>query len=174
MLLSCRDRLEVYRIQRLGIFSYSTDQLNTSFANAISFYRGKTVLYNYPGQSVLYTRYLLEAKGKNQTGRNVTISIEVDLVDDGTYIDVFKPTYEIPVGGIHSFNYLEEASAGVYKSYSLDPAFLSDTYFRVQRQNQEERLILDDFLAHLQNDLSATEKLVLYEGSFKDISYVLD
>jgi hypothetical protein len=174
LLSSCRDDIEVYNIQRLPVFSFSSDNLNKIFADAVYFYPGKTIIhYHNDGSSEVFKRFLLTANGTNASGNEFTVNIEIDLVNDGTYIGIYRPQYEKTVGGIYSFNYVEKVSGNTYKSYDLDPASLGDVYLRVERQNMEEKLVLGDFFAQLQNDQNAAEKLVFYQGSFKDISYVI-
>ena len=169
---SCRDKIEIFSIERLGIFSFSPDDIVTQFANDVKFYKGKQILYYYDSTtSELYTRYLLEARGTNNTGGKVIISIETDFITTNSYIGIFRPQYEINRGGIHSFNLLNEVSNGVYNSYNLDPDLLADTYFQVDRQNIDEKLILGKFVAKLRNDLDSTDKITLYQGTYKDISY---
>ena len=169
---SCRDKIEVFSIQRLGVFSFSPDDFVTQFANDVKFYQGKQILYYYDeNTSQLYTRYLLEARGTNPGGGRVIISIETDFITTNSYIGIYRPQYEVNRGGIHSFNLLNEGSNGVYKSYNMDPDLLEDTYLQVERQNIEEKLILGDFVAKLRNDLDPTDKITLYQGTFKDISY---
>ena len=174
LLSSCRDDIEVYNIQRVPVFSFSTDNLNTQFADAVNFYPGKTIVHYYDdGSSEVFQRFLLTANGTNATGNSFTINIELDLIKDGTFIGIYRPQYEKTVGGIYSFNYLEKVSGSTYKSYDLDPATLGDVFCRVERQNMEEKLVLGDFFAQLQNDQNTNEKIVFYQGSFKDISYVV-
>jgi hypothetical protein len=174
VLTSCRDKIEVAQIERVATFSFSYDNLTKQFAENAYFFQGKTVLHEYEdGSSELFTRYLLTASGINDAGNTYSINIEFDLVNDGTYIGIYRPQYEKGIGGIYSFNYLENVS-GNYKSYDLDPASIGEIYFRVERQNMEEKLVLGDFYAKLQNDKKPEEKIIFYEGTFKDISYVLE
>lgn len=174
MLGSCRDELEIYKIERDGVFSYSIDDITTQFANNVNFFQGKTVVHTFDdGQVRVYTRYLLEARGKNTAGKNVIFDIEFDLINTSDYIGIYRPVYEPAVGGIYSFNYLVETSTNQYESYNLDPEFIASDFFRVERQNKNEKLILGDFRAHLRNDKNPDIKIVFYEGNFKDISYAL-
>ena len=46
-LFSCQDKFEIFEIQRLPVFSYSLDSLNQETADNISFYQGKTTIYEY-------------------------------------------------------------------------------------------------------------------------------
>ena len=171
---ACRDHLEVYHIERLGIFSFSNDNLNTEVASEAKFFQGKTTLYDYSAaKSELLTRYLLQVKGTNRAGKNYSLSIEFDLANTSSFMGIYRPKYEYNIGGVHSFTYLEEVSAKTFKSYNLDPSALGDVYVRVQKQNTAEKLILGDFYAKLQNDLDVTDKIIFYQGLFKDISYVL-
>jgi hypothetical protein len=55
----------------------------------------------------------------------------------------------------------------------LDPLSLGDDFIRVERQNMEEKLVLGDFSAKLQYDQDPEEKMIFYQGTFKDLSYVL-
>jgi hypothetical protein len=170
--VSCRDNLEVFQIERLGTFSFSTDDIVTQYANDVKFYHGKQVLYYYDANTFeLYSRNLIEAKGTNSTGGKVTVSFEVDFLSDQSFIGIYRPQYQQGIGGIHSFNVLNEVSNGVYESYNLDPDFLTDTYVRVERQNLDEKLLLGNFIAKLRNDKDPNDKLTLYQGQFKDISY---
>lgn len=174
LLSSCRDKIEVARIERVATFSFSYDNLTTQFAENVSFFQGKTVVHEYTdGSSELFNRYLLTASGINKAGNTFSINIEFDLVKDGTYIGIYRPQYEKGIGGIYSFNYIENFS-GTYKSYNLDPASVGEIFFRIERQNLEEKLILGDFYAQLQNDKNPTEKIIFYKGTFKDIYYVLE
>jgi len=171
-LSSCKDELELFDITRLPTFSFSLDNLNKQTATEVRFSQGKSVLHYYPsGEKVLYSRSLMQVTGTNLSGKDYTISIEIDLPDKDSYVGIYKPVYVVEVGGIYSFNYLEEVSPNVYKSYSLDPLALDQTYFRIQKQNMEEKLILGDFLAKLQNDQNPSDKIVFYQGTFNDIFY---
>jgi hypothetical protein len=146
--------------------------MNTQSASEVSFTKGKNVLHQYPtGETVLYTRLLMQVKGENAAGKRYIISIEFDLTEQDSYVGTYRPEYVLETGGIFSFGFLEETATNVYKSYSLDPAGQESTYFRVEKQNMEERLLLGDFSAKLQNDQNNAEKLNLYLGNFKDISY---
>jgi hypothetical protein len=113
----------------------------------------------------------MQITGTNTAGKKYSISIEFDLPEQDDYVGIYKPTYVIGVGGMYSFNYLEEESPNVYKSYNLDPQALDQTYFRIQKQNTDEKLIRGDFLAKLQNDLNHSDKIVFYQGTFNDIFY---
>ena len=172
LLNSCRDELEVYKIQRIGVFSFSNDKLNTQYAEAVHFYQGKSVLHYYgDGSSELLSRVLLTADGINTAGNSFTVNIELDVVKDGDFIGIYKPQYEKHLGGIHTFNYLEKITDSTYKSYNLDPAAIEYAFMRIERQNMEEKLILGDFFASMQNDQESAEKLIFFEGTFKDIYY---
>lgn len=174
LLSACRDELEIYKIDREGVFSYSTNDITKEYANNVHFFQGKTVVHQFDdGMSKVYTRYLLEAKGINAAGKKVIFNIEFDIVNTGNYIGIYYPECEVTKGGIYAFNYLVETAAGQYESYNLDPGYYANDYFRVERQNMEERLILGDFRAHLQSDKNPDVKIVFYEGTFKDISYAL-
>jgi len=174
MLSSCRDELEIYQIEREGVFSYSTDDITKEYANNVNFFQGKTVVHQFEdGSSKVYTRYPLEAKGVNTSGKRVIFNIEFDIVNTGNYIGIYYPEYDPAKGGIYGFNYLVETSGGQYESYNLDPEYYGNDFFRVERQNLDERLILGDFRAHLKSDADPDMKIVFYEGTFKDISYAL-
>jgi hypothetical protein len=173
-LISCQNQVETFNVYRDGVFSYSRDTFITEYANDVIFYKGESVQHNYsPVKSEIYRRLLLEAKGLNQSGKKVIIDLTIDILpnDSGKYIGVYKTEYKIGFGGIHSFNLLEETAVGTYKSYSLDPAYLSEAFFQIERQNIEEQLLLGRFFAKLQNDQNSSEKLTLYNGTFKDIHY---
>jgi hypothetical protein len=171
---SCQDQVETFSIYRSGVFSFSRDTFVTEFANDVTFYKGASVLHTYSStNSQVYRRLLLEAKGLNKAGKNMIIDLTIDILpnDSGKYIGVYKTDYQVDFGGIYSFSFLEETTTGVYKSYSLDPAFLSEAFFQIERQNIEEQLLLGRFFAKLQNDQDSSEKLTLYNGTFKDIHY---
>ena len=175
ILSSCRDKIEKFEIERLSSLSFTTDGLNIHYADETQFYKGKVALHLYDdGSSELFNRYLLEAIGKTTEGNNLIIDIEFDIVSDTSYVGLYTPIYQPLSGGIYSFSYLKETSPGVWESYNLDTSDLSSTYFRIKRQNVEEKLILGDFLAKLQNDKDSSVKIVLFDGVFKDISYSFD
>lgn len=170
--MSCRDKIELFEVERLSSFSFTTDGINMQYADDTRFYKGKVVLHSYTdGSSELLTRFLLEATGKTPEGNNMIIDIEFDIQSDTSYVGIFTPDYQPSSGGIYSFSYLKETSPGVWDSYNLDSSDLSATYFRIKRQNLEEKLILGDFLAKLQSDKDSSVKIVLFDGIFKDISY---
>lgn len=173
-LIACQNQVEEFSINRDGVFSYSRDTFTTEYANDVTFYKGASVVHVYSSlKSELYRRLLLEAKGLNQSGKKVIIDLTIDILpnDSGKYVGVYKTDYKYGFGGIYSFNLLEETAVGTYKSYSLDPAFLSEAFFQIERQNIEEQLLLGRFFAKLQNDQNSNEKLILYNGTFKDIHY---
>lgn len=172
LFFSCRDKLEIYEIERIGVFSFSTDNLNAQIADKVQFLKGKTIIYHYsPEQSETYTRFVMEVKGTNPAGNAYIINIEMDVIADGTYIGIYKPAYEPGTGGISGFTYLEEMGPNNFKSFNLDSTFFDEVFFRIERENAEEKLILGDFFARLQNDQDPNEKLIFYEGKFKDIYY---
>jgi hypothetical protein len=171
---SCRDEIEVFQIERIPTFSFSYDNLTKQYAEKVSFFQGKVVVHYFDdGSSEVYNRYLITANGINTAGNAFTVNIEYDLVKDGNFIGIYKPIYEKSVGGIYSFNYVEQVGNS-YKSYDLDPSGLGDDFIRVERQNTEEKIVLGDFFAKLQRDIDTNEKITLYEGTFKDLSYVLE
>jgi hypothetical protein len=173
-LSSCKDQLEIYHIERLGFLSFSTDNLNTQIATDVKYYQGKTTLYYYSAaKSELLTRYLLDVKGTNSSGKNYTLNIEFDVIPTKSFIGIYRTEYQETIGGIHSFTYLEEVSPKIFKSYNLDPDFLKEDFVRVKLQNTQEKLILGDFFAKLRNDQDPADKIVFYQGTFKDISYEL-
>jgi len=172
---SCTDKIEKFDIERMGSLSFSTDDFTIQYAEDFHFYRGKIVLHYYEdGSSEIFNRFLLEATGKTPEGNSMIIDIEFDIATDTAFIGTYTPVYNPSVGGIYSFSYLKETAPGVWASYNLDTSDLSSTYFRIKRQNEEEKLILGDFFAKLQNDKNSSEKIILYDGVFKDISYSLD
>jgi hypothetical protein len=174
LLSSCRDEIEVFQITRIPTFSFSNDNLNIIYADQVNFFQGKTVVYYYDdGSSELFNRYLITANGTNTAGHSFTVNIEFDTVNDGDFIGIYRPQYEKSVGGIYSFNYVEKVSGNTYKSYDLDSASLGDDYIRVERQNKDEKLVLGDFFAEVQYDQNPEEKIIFYQGTFKDLSYVL-
>lgn len=174
-LTSCRDKIEKFEIERLSSLSFTTDGLNIQYADETQFYKGKVALHIYDdGSSELFNRYLLEAIGKTPEGKNMIIDIEFDIPNDTSYIGIYAPVYKPQYGGIYSFSYLKETSPGVWESYNLDTSDLSSTFFRIKRQNVNEKLILGDFLAKLQSDKDSSVKIVLFDGVFKDISYSFD
>jgi hypothetical protein len=171
---SCHDKLESFKIQRVPVFSFSFDDLNKETASDAKFTRGKQSLHHYPtGETELYTRCLMQVNGTNKTGNKYIISIEFETIQRDSLIGIFRTDYVPGIGGIYSFTYLEEVSPNTYKSYLLDPAALNETYFRIQKQNKDEKLILGDFFAKLQNDQDPAEKLIFYQGTFIDIYYAL-
>jgi hypothetical protein len=164
---SCRNDLEVYKIARLGVLSFSLDNLNKQNATEVIFLKGIKNFHFYPPDNqVLYTRYLLEAKGISPSGNNFILNFEFDVSTDGSYIGIYRPQYDVAMGGIYNINYIENS-----KSYSLDPSYLNEDFFRIERQNSEEKIILGDFFAKLQNDQDPNDKIVFSLGTFKDISY---
>ncbi len=172
MAISCRDKVDLFQIERLGTLSFSTDNLVTQHADDVHFYRGKESLFYYdPKKYEFYTRYLLEARGKDAKGVDMILSIEADFLIDQDYIGVYRPSYEYNLGGMYSFNLMNKDSLGNFKSYSLDPAFLAQDYLQIERQSQEEKLILGKFFVRLICEQNPAEKLTLYQGTFKDISY---
>jgi len=173
LLSSCRDEIEVFQIERVPTFSFSNDNLTTQYAELVNLYRGKTVVHYYDdGSSEVLNRTLITAKGINTAGNSFTVNIEFDLYDDGDLIGIYRPGYQKSVGGIYSFNYVEK-EGNTYKSYDLDPSGLADDFIRIERQNMEEKLVLGDFFGKLQRDVNPEEKLTFYQGTFKDLVYVL-
>jgi hypothetical protein len=174
LLSSCRDKIEVFQITRIPTFSFSYDNLTSQYADEVDFYKGKTVIHYYDdGSSEVLNRYLITANGTNTAGRSFTVNIEFDTVKDGEFIGIYRPQYQKSVGGIYSFNYVEKVSGNTYKSYDLDPSSLGDDFIRVERQNMDEKLVLGDFFAKVQQDQNPNEKIIFYQGIFKDLSYVL-
>jgi hypothetical protein len=173
LLSSCRDEIEVFQIERVPTFSFSNDNLTTQYAEQVNLYRGKTVVHYYDdGSSEVLNRTLITAKGINTAGNSFTVNIEFDLYDDGDLIGIYRPGYQKSVGGIYSFNYVEK-EGNTYKSYDLDPSGLADDFIRIERQNMEEKLVLGDFFGKLQRDVNPEEKITFYQGTFKDLVYVL-
>jgi len=173
LLSSCRDEIEVFQIERVPTFSFSNDNLTTQYAEQVNLYRGKTVVHYYDdGSSEVLNRTLITAKGINTAGNSFTVNIEFDLYDDGDLIGIYRPGYQKSVGGIYSFNYVEK-EGNTYKSYDLDPSGLADDFIRIERQNMEEKLVLGDFFGKLQRDVNLEEKITFYQGTFKDLVYVL-
>lgn len=171
-IMSCKDKLELFNITRVPSFTFSLDNLNNQTGKEVVFTRGKSTLHYYPtGEVVLYNRCLMQVSGTTTAGKKFTVSIEFDLLKQDNYIGIYKPTYVPGVGGINSFAYLEETSANVYKSYNIDPEAIDAIYFRIQKQNQSEKLILGDFLAKLRNDQNPSDKIIFYQGTFNDIFY---
>jgi hypothetical protein len=174
MLSSCRDEIEVFQITRIPTFSFSNDNMTTQYAEEVSLFQGKVVVHYYSdGSSEVFNRYLVTAAGKNTAGNEFTVNIEFDLVKGTNFIGTYRPEYKKGYGGLYSFNYVEKAG-NTYKTYDLDSLSLGDVFVRVERQNMEEKLVLGDFFAKLQNDQNPEEKISFYEGTFKDISYVLE
>jgi hypothetical protein len=174
LLNSCRDEIEVFEIARVPTFSFSNDNMNTQRAEQTNVFQGKTVVHYYSdGSSEVFTRYLLTATGINTAGNGFAVNIEFDLVKGSNFIGTYRPEYKKGYGGMYSFNYVEKAG-NTYKSYNLDSLSLTDDFVRVERQNMEEKLLLGDFFAKLQNDNNPVEKIIFYEGTFKDLSYVLE
>jgi hypothetical protein len=173
MLSGCRDEIEVFQIERIPTFSFSNDNLTKQYAEQVNLYRGKTVVHYYDdGSSEVLNRTLITAMGINTAGNSFTVNIEFDLYDDGDLIGIYRPGYQKSVGGIYSFNYVEK-EGNTYKSYDLDPSGLADDYIRIERQNMEEKLVLGDFFGKLQRDVNPEEKITFYQGTFKDLVYVL-
>lgn len=173
ILSGCRDEIEVFQIERIPTFSFSNDNLTTQYAEQVNLYRGKTVVHYYDdGSSEVLNRTLITAKGINTAGNSFTVNIEFDLYDDGDLIGIYRPGYQKSVGGIYSFNYVEK-EGNTYKSYDLDPSGLADDFIRIERQNMEEKLVLGDFFGKLQRDVNPEEKLTFFQGTFKDLVYVL-
>jgi hypothetical protein len=173
ILSGCRDEIEVFQIERIPTFSFSNDNLTTQYAELVNLYRGKTVVHYYDdGSSEVLNRTLITAKGINTAGNSFTVNIEFDLYDDGDLIGIYRPGYQKSVGGIYSFNYVEK-EGNTYKSYDLDPSGLADDFIRIERQNMEEKLVLGDFFGKLQRDVNPEEKLTFFQGTFKDLVYVL-
>jgi hypothetical protein len=174
LLSSCRDEIEVFEIARVPTFSFSNDNLNTQRAEKVNLFQGKTVVHYYAdGSSEVFNRYLVTAAGKNTAGNEFTVNIEFDLIKGTNFIGIYRPEYKKGYGGMYSFNYVEKAG-NTYKSYDLDSLSLGDDFVRIERQNMEEKLVLGDFFAKLQNDQKPEEKITFYQGTFKDLSYVLE
>jgi len=174
LLSSCRDEIEVFQITRIPTFSFSNDNLTKQYAEKVSLFQGKVVVHYYSDRSSeVFNRYRVTATGKNTAGNEFTVNIEFDVVTGASFIGIYRPEYQKGFGGMYSFNYVEKAG-NTYKSYDLDPAGFGDDFVRVERQNMEEKLVLGDFFAKLQRDVNPAEKIIFYEGTFKDLSYVLE
>jgi hypothetical protein len=173
-LSSCRDEIEVFQISRIPTFSFSNDNLTKQYAEKVSLFQGKVVVHYYDdGSSEVFNRYLVTAVGTNTAGNEFTVNIEFDLVKGSNFIGIYRPEYQKGYGGMYSFNYVEKVG-NTYKSYDLDSLSLADDFVRIERQNVEEKLVLGDFFAKLQRDQNPDEKIIFYEGTFKDLSYVLE
>jgi len=174
LLSSCRDEIEVFEIARIPTFSFSNDNLTKQYAEQVNLFQGKTVIHYYDdGSSEVFNRYLVTATGTNTAGNAFTVNIEFDLIKGSNFIGIYRPEYKKGYGGMYSFNYVEKVG-NTYKSYDLDPLSLGDDFVRVERQNLDEKLVLGDFFAILQRDQNPEEKIIFYEGTFKDLSYVLE
>jgi hypothetical protein len=174
LLNSCRDEIEVFQISRIPTFSFSNDNLTKQYAEKVSLFQGKVVVHYYDdGSSEVFNRYLVTAVGTNTAGNEFTVNIEFDLVKGSNFIGIYRPEYQKGYGGMYSFNYVEKVGS-TYKSYDLDSLSLADDFVRIERQNVDEKLVLGDFFAKLQRDVNSEEKIIFYEGTFKDLSYVLE
>lgn len=174
LLSSCRDEIEVFQIARIPTFSFSNDNLTKQYAEQVDLFQGKTVVHYYDdGSSEVFNRYLVTAAGINSSGNSFTVNIEFDLLKGTNFIGIYRPGYQKGYGGMYSFNYVEKVG-NTFKSYDLDPSSLGEDFVRIERQNVEEKLVLGDFFAKLQRDQNPEEKITFYEGTFKDLSYVLE
>jgi len=174
LLSSCRDEIEVFEIARIPTFSFSNDNLTKQYAEQVNLFQGKVVIHYYDdGSSEVFNRYLVTATGTNTAGNAFTVNIEFDLIKGTNFIGIYRPEYKKGYGGMYSFNYVEKVG-NTYKSYDLDTLSLADDFVRVERQNLDEKLVLGDFFAKLQRDQNPEEKIIFYEGTFKDLSYVLE
>jgi|GEM_PF-3012298 hypothetical protein len=174
MFSSCRDEIEVFQIERIPSFSFSYDNLTKQYAEKVSLFQGKVVVHYYDdGSSEVFNRYLVTATGTNTAGNSYSVNIEFDLATGTNFIGIYRTEYKKGYGGMYSFNYVEKVGS-TYKSYDLDPLSLGEDFVRVERQNMEEKLVLGDFFAKLQRDQNPEEKITFHEGTFKDLSYVLE
>ncbi len=173
ILAGCRSEVQSFTILRQPLITFQTDTFSTISATNSTFSGGATSVHTYPDNTQqLLRRYVLESIGRNQLGQDFWLQMEVDIVTNGQFIGVYRPTYDRTIGGLNDVRY-RVRQAGRFVEYGLAPGS-NAAYVQVERQNVDERLIRGIFAATLVNLTDTTQPdIELFTGTFVDITYAL-
>lgn len=140
---------------------------NYSFADV-----SKVVVYpndtTKPGK--LYNRLTLQALGRDNTGNNLQLIINFDVVDVAHLIGIYSPVYSTERGlaDVQLFNL---TNSNNLSAYNLCDFNISNATFQIQKQDIAEQLIKGVFQMTLCDARDSTKKINIINGTLTDIHY---
>lgn len=121
-----------------------------------------------PGK--LYNRLTLQALGRDNTGNNLQLIINFDVVDVAHLIGIYSPVYstERGLGDVQLFNL---TNSNNLSAYNLCDFNISNATFQIQKQDIAEQLIKGVFQMTLCDARDSTKKINIINGTLTDIHY---
>ncbi len=168
----CKDEVQSFSILRQPLVTFQTDTFTTQSTTNAIFYGGAAAIHVFPDINAqrLFRRFILESSGRNSQGRDFWLQIEVDVVTNGQFIGVYRPEYNITLGGLHDLRYTIR-NGNSFTTYGLAPGS-NEAYAQVERQNNEESILRGIFAGTLINRTDTTQPgIELFNGTFIDIPY---
>jgi hypothetical protein len=163
--------VQSFSIIRQALVTFQTDTFTTQTTPTADFYGGATSVHTFPDSTQqLFRRFVLESTGTNAQGRRFWLQIEVDIVANGQYIGIYRPTYVSGVGGLSDLRYTIR-EGNTFITYGLAPGS-NEAYAQVERQNNDEKILRGIFAATLVNRSDTTQPGInLFNGTFIDIPF---
>ncbi|MCU0357930.1 MAG: hypothetical protein MUE95_10145 [Cyclobacteriaceae bacterium] len=170
-MLGCENEIQTFTILRQPLVTFQTDTFNTQRTSNAIFFGGATSIHTYPNNTQQsFTRFVLESRGRDNSGRDFILQIEVDVVVNGSYVGVYQPEYQPAVGGLADFRFIIR-EGNSFIEYGLAPGG-DQAYAQVIAQSNEERIVRGIFAATLVNRTDGTAPgIELVNGTFIDIPY---
>ena len=169
--LSCKKDIQTFSINRESLVTFQNSQLVSLSARENRFYGGATVIYTYPdnSQQALY-KFVLQSDGTDDMGRRFNLQFEVDVVQNGNYVGIYRPKYDPAIGGLADFRYTVQ-QGNQFIVYGLAPGNM-EAFVQVQAQSNEEKIVRGIFAATLVNRSDTTAaNMEVNNGIFIDISF---
>lgn len=170
LLPSCSPDETTVGIARHPLIQFAADTMNWQADNYSFGVPAQVVAYpadsTLPGH--LYTRFTMNAYGKNDQGANLQLTLMFDAQDASQLVGTYRTAYSISHGLAQAQVFdLDNNNLAVYALRANDTTAL----FQVKRQSTQERLLAGTFQMTLRNTRDTTQTINITNGTFTDITY---
>lgn len=166
-----REEEDTVQIVRNPVIAFSTDTL--VWQSGSYFFLNPIQVVRYPAQAVgsakIYTRYSLQATGKDNKGSTLQLNLLFDAGERDQLMGVYRAAYTEQRGlaGVHLYN-LQNGQLAAYKLSLQDTATAT---LHIRRQYEKERLISGTFEMTLSNEQDTSKKIRIRDGVLQDLRY---
>jgi hypothetical protein len=169
LLTACSREEVIVQVVRNPLIEFSAGTFSWRASNHS--FRTPARVVQYPSAAAqsgqLYTRYTLEATGRDNRGQQMQFTMQFDAAGTNRLTGEYRPTYTTQRGlaAVQLFN-LDENNLASYRLCSTDTA---NARLVIQRQSERENLIAGTFQMTLCNERDTSIKLVISDGVITDI-----
>lgn len=171
--VACSPDVVTIQVIRNPLIKFDFDSSSSWKADGYSF-AGTSRVVVYPADTTqpgkLFTRFTLQAAGKDNSGNNLQLIIIFDAADSTHLIGSYKPLYTSDKG-LSQAEIFNLSNTNNLSAFSLCGTSNPSSVLQIQRQSPTERLISGIFQMALCNTRDSTKKINIINGILNDVHY---